>query len=77
MKGRLLTNKMHIYCDKFFINKPAFCNFLPELIKKIYRVATTCFYKFPCAIVAQAHISLMTRLFQGVICVPIKVCMKF
>ena len=52
---------LHIYCDKFFINKPAFCNFLPELIKKIYRVATSWFYKFPCAVGS----STGTYLFNG------------
>ena len=52
---------LHKYCDKLFINKPAFLIDVPQLIKKIYRAGTTWFYRFACAIVAQAHISLMTR----------------
>ena len=28
---------IHKYCDKSFINKPAFLNFVPQLIRKIYR----------------------------------------
>ena len=51
------------YCDKFFINKLTFFNIVPQLIKKTYHVGTTWFYRFACAIVAQVHISLMTRLF--------------
>ena len=50
------------YCDKSFINKPTFFSFVPQLIKKTYRAGTTWFYRFACAIGAQAHISLMTRL---------------
>ena len=51
MKGGLLINKMQLqilnplsskvvyrYCDKSFINKPAFLNFVPYLIKTIYCV---------------------------------------
>ena len=50
------------YCDKSFKNKPAFLNFVPQVIRKIYCMGTTWFYRFACAIVAQAHIFLMTRL---------------
>ena len=50
------------YCDKSFINKPAFFNSVPQLIKKTYRAGTMWFYRFACTIGAQAHISLMTRL---------------
>ena len=53
---------LHKYCDKFFINKPAFLIDVPRLIKKIYRAGTTWFHRFACAIVAQAYISLMIRL---------------
>ena len=53
------------YCDNSFINKPASLNFLPPLIQTIYRTGTAWFYRFACVIVAQAHISLMTRLFIG------------
>ena len=35
---------------------------MPQLIKKTYRAGTTWFYRFACAIVVQAYISLMTRL---------------
>ena len=35
---------------------------MPQLIRKMYRVGITWFYRFACAIGAQAHISLMTRL---------------
>ena len=35
---------------------------MPQLIKKNYLAGTTWFYRFACAIVAQARISLMTRL---------------
>ena len=53
------------YCDKSFVNKPTFFfNFVPQLIKKTYRADTTWFYRFTCAIGAQAHIFLMTRLTQ-------------
>ena len=41
------------YCDKSFINKPAFST-VPQLIKKIYCVGTMWFYRFACAIIAQA-----------------------
>ena len=50
--------------DKFFINKPDFLNFVPQLIRNIYRVGTTWFYRFACTMVAQAHTSLMTRLIR-------------
>ena len=50
------------YCDKSFINKPTFFNFVPQLIKKTYRAGTMWFYRFVCMRVAQVHISLMTRL---------------
>ena len=50
------------YCNKSFINKPTFLNFVPQLIRKIYHVSTARFYRFACVIVVQAHISLMTRL---------------
>ena len=75
MKGGLLINKMQLqilnplsskvvyrYCDKSFINKPAFLNFVPYLIKTIYCVGTIWFYIFAYVIVVQAHISLRTRL---------------
>ena len=51
---------LYKYYDKPFINKPAFVNFGPELIGKIYHTDTTWFYWFVCTIVAQAHILLMT-----------------
>ena len=54
------------YCHRSFINKPAFLNFAPPLIKKIYHVDTSCFYKFVFTIVAQAHIFLMIRLILNV-----------
>ena len=50
------------YCDKSFINKSAFLNFVPQLIMKIHCTGTTRFYRFVCAIVAQAYISFMTRM---------------
>ena len=52
-------------CDKSFISKSTFffLTFVPQLIKKMYRAGTTWFYRFACMIGAQAHISLMTRLF--------------
>ena len=53
------------YCDKFFINKPTFFNFVPQSIKKTYCAGTKWFYRFTCAIVAKAHVSLMTRLWAG------------
>ena len=55
------------YCDKCFINKPVFLNFVPQLIRKIYHTSIKWFYRFAWAIVAQAHISLMTRLFYIVL----------
>ena len=54
--------KCRLYCDMFFINKPTFSIFLPQLITKIYCGDTTRFYGFAWVIVAQANISLMTIL---------------
>ena len=48
-------------CDKFFINKPTFLNFVPQLWKLIAQ-AECDFYRFAYMTVAQAHISLMRRL---------------
>ena len=48
--------------DKSFINKPTFFNIVLWLIKKTYHMGTTWFYRFACTMVAQAHISSMTRL---------------
>ena len=65
MKGRLLFAPWQVvykYCDKSFINKPTFLNIVPQLIKKTYRAGTTWLYKFPCTIVAQAHIALITSM---------------
>ena len=56
------------YCDKSFINKPTFLNFVPQLIKKISGRSWFC--RFRCMIVAQAHISLMTRLLDLVTSFP-------
>ena len=50
--GMSFINK---YCDKSFINKSAFLNFVPQLIMKIHCTGTTRFYRFVCAIVAQAY----------------------
>ena len=47
---------------------------MPQLIKKIYGVGTTWFYRFARAIVAKAQSSLMTRLFHIVFQV-LKVCL--
>ena len=49
------------YCDKSFINKSAFLNFVPQVIMKIHCTGTR-FYRFVCAIVAEAYISFMTRM---------------
>ena len=43
------------YCDKSFINKPTYFNFVPQLIKKTYRAGTAWFSRFVCAIAVQAH----------------------
>ena len=43
------------YCDKSFINKHTFFNFVPQLVKKTYCTSTTWFYRFACMIVVQAH----------------------
>ena len=50
------------HCTKSFINKLTFINFVPQLIKKMYCMDITWFYRFVCVIVMQAHISLMARL---------------
>ena len=65
---------------------------MSQLFKKTYRVGTTWFYRFACMIVAQAHISLMTRLcgivwqpsiFKGFasilesLQIPIAACLRF
>ena len=50
------------HSDNSFTIKPASLNFVPQWIHKIYHAGTTWFYRFALVIVAQAHISLMTRL---------------
>ena len=53
--------KMKILADfEIYISAPL--NFVPKLIRNIYGMGAMQFYRFVCMIVAQAHISLMTRL---------------
>ena len=54
--------KLNKYCDKSFINKPAFLNFVPQQIRRIYCAGKTWFHRSACVIITQAHVSLMTRL---------------
>ena len=60
-------DKSFINIKTFLVNKLAFLNFVPRLIKKIYHVCLTGFNRFACAIVVLAHISLITRLANGIV----------
>ena len=53
--------KMKILAD-FEICISAPLNVVPKLIRNTYCTGAMQFYRFVCTIVAQAHISLMTRL---------------
>ena len=50
------------YSDNSFMNKPTLLNFVPQFIQEIYVADWASFYRLACAIVPQAHISLMIRL---------------